>query len=211
MRFRKWLVFGTLVVCLIITSTIVFADVVCTIQYTAQSGELNLRCQGLYGNTAYSLALLKSGTENWSQGNLVYLNQVTSSAGGELNISFIHVQIPECTIYLGGPTDDGASPLVLGTVNTQASMTLPAALTRIEEEAFANSQLSIVYIGERVQYIGDRAFIGCNHLLEIHIPNSVTEFGDDVFADCGQVVIVCSQESAAWQYAVANGLAHRTE
>ena len=211
MRLRKRLVSVALCVCLVMTVHAAFGDVTGTIQYDAQSGVLNVRCQGLYADTAYSLAFLKAGTESWTQGNLIYLNQVASSSGGELNISFIHVQLPDCTVWLGGPTDEGVSPLIIGTVHAQVSVTLPTALTRIEEEAFCGSSFSIVYIGDQVTYIGDRAFQGCSGLQEVHIPDSVTEFGADVFAGCGQAVIVCSQGSAAWQYAVANGLAHRAE
>lgn len=87
-------------------------------------------------------------------------------------------------------------------------LTLPAALTEIEEEAFTgNTAVEFVDLTtSSISKIGDRAFKNCSNLKKIYIPDSVMSFGTDVFVGCDNVVIVCNPGSAAEAYATANGI-----
>ena len=87
-------------------------------------------------------------------------------------------------------------------------LTLPAALTEIEEEAFMGNT-AVEYVDlttSSISKIGDRAFKNCTNLKKIYIPDSVEFFGTDIFAGCDSVVIVCNPGSAAEAYAAANGI-----
>ena len=59
--------------------------------------------------------------------------------------------------------------------------------------------------------IGERAFAGCQKLMAIEIPESVTDIAEDAFADCGEeLCIVCTKGSAAEAYAIAHSLRYET-
>ncbi len=59
---------------------------------------------------------------------------------------------------------------------------LSAPLKRIEEEAYANTDIEIAVIPEGCTYIGRRAFADCANLMAVYIPKSVKEIGEDAFA-----------------------------
>lgn len=62
-----------------------------------------------------------------------------------------------------------------------AQLILPSDLVRIEEEAFAGSQVVSVVCPDGLLSIGSRAFAGCETLRLIVIPASVTEIAGDAF------------------------------
>ena len=70
------------------------------------------------------------------------------------------------------------------------TMTLPAALNVIDEEAFEGIAANKVIVPDGCERIEARAFMNCPNLREIHIPNSVYSIGDDVFSGCDDVVII---------------------
>ena len=72
-----------------------------------------------------------------------------------------------------------SNTLVIGCKNT----TIPASVTRLGEDAFAN----------------------CSGLTSITIPQSVTSIGDYAFASCRRgLVIYCYKDSTAYEYAMDN-------
>jgi hypothetical protein len=65
------------------------------------------------------------------------------------------------------------------------SVTIPAGVTNIEEEAFANcSGLTNITIPNAVINIADGAFSNCTSLPNVTIPASVTNIGDYAFNQC---------------------------
>ncbi len=87
------------------------------------------------------------------------------------------------------------------------NLVLPDALTQISDEAFmGDTGLEYVTIGSHVVSIGKNAFRNCANLVYIAIPDSVTQIGDDAFSGCPELVICCSEKSAAYLYAVKNGI-----
>lgn len=187
-------------------------DVTSQIDYNAQTGAMHIQCQGLFPTNNYALAILEDASDGWTAGNLLFLDQVTASEGGALDVAFIHMGITAGVVMLGGETESVQSPLTLGTIVLPTDvLTLPAALTVIEEEAFMGNAYSYVYLGDKVSAIGARAFKNCASLQEIHIPSSVTSIGANAFDGCPNVVIVCASGSAAYTYARNNKLSYRLE
>ena len=57
-----------------------------------------------------------------------------------------------------------------------------------------------------VESIGDYAFEGCENLINITIPDSVTSIGDDAFYKCDSLSVLCKSNSYAEQYAKENNI-----
>ena len=87
------------------------------------------------------------------------------------------------------------------------SVSLPSTLESVGAGAFYGcSSLGSVNIPSGVTSLGDDAFYGCSSLKTVTIPDSVTSIGDGVFDGCDGVTVKCSKDSAAYEYAVANGI-----
>jgi surface protein len=93
-----------------------------------------------------------------------------------------------------------------------AALLLPAALTEIGEEAFAESPAVSVYLQDQVALIGERAFADCTALRAIRIPASVAEIADSAFAGCGSdLVIYGAEDSEALFFAWEHGFLFASE
>lgn len=80
-------------------------------------------------------------------------------------------------------------------------LTLPAALTHIDAEAFLNTSFGSVRCPDQLESIGSRAFANCRSLRSIYIPASVTFIADDAFENCTDLVIHGENGSYAKTYA----------
>lgn len=67
------------------------------------------------------------------------------------------------------------------------AVTIPAGVTEIGPQAFANSAITAVTIPEGVTTIGKEAFMNCADLAGVVIPNSVTAIGESAFVQCGRM------------------------
>ena len=89
----------------------------------------------------------------------------------------------------------------------EVDLRLPQALERIEEEAFdGNTQFAFVEISENISYVGARAFRNCSNLKYAYFLGMDTVIGEDAFAGCDLLTIVCREGSSAEAYARANGI-----
>ena len=88
-----------------------------------------------------------------------------------------------------------------------ATLALPAALTAVEEEAFADlrAEALIVILPENCVSVGPSAFRNCAARLVMVIPANNAVFSENAFAGCDSVTFRCSRNSSAAQYAAANG------
>lgn len=87
------------------------------------------------------------------------------------------------------------------------TISLPSSLESIGIAAFYGcSSLTTVTIPDGTQSISDEAFSYCTSLTSITIPDSVTNISEDAFYGSDNVVIRCSEGSAAYQYAVENSI-----
>ena len=87
----------------------------------------------------------------------------------------------------------------------------PAALAEIGEEAFAGIPASRVEITENVKAIGPRAFADCPNLTALVIPATVESIDDSALEGSTNVTIYCEKESAAYTFAVNNGIDYTTD
>ena len=87
-------------------------------------------------------------------------------------------------------------------------LTLPAALTTIEANAFQSVSANMVDLrGTKVTSIGAGAFRNCVDMVAAYLPESVTSIGDNAFYGCLNITIYCAKGSPAETYANNNGLA----
>lgn len=87
------------------------------------------------------------------------------------------------------------------------SISLPSTLTSIGLGAFCGcTSLTAVTVPSGVTSIGDDAFADCGSLSSVTIPSSVTSIGENAFGGCDNITIKCSEESAAYDYAVENSI-----
>ncbi len=140
---------------------------------------------------------------------VLYVNQLQADQNGCFSVTFLYTDLPPCSFWAGGSfADGGESPRLLGKYNLESqAFTLPGALIRIEEEAFAGCTFRHVILGDRVQSVGPGAFRNCAELRFIEIPDTVTEIADDAFAGCEQLTVICHRDTKAFQYAQDHGLA----
>ena len=90
-------------------------------------------------------------------------------------------------------------------------LSLPAALTVIEECAFEGVAATCVTIPSGVTEIGDYAFANCRFLTEITVLDSVTSIGDHAFSGSRRVVVICPEGSFAAAWADARGIPRAEE
>ena len=98
-----------------------------------------------------------------------------------------------------------AAPEVETTAAPLKTLTLPAALRVIEEEAFAgNTSIGRVVIPEGATTIESRAFADSS-LAEIVLPSSITDIASDAFSGCGEFTVVAEEGTFAYDWAVEKG------
>ena len=83
--------------------------------------------------------------------------------------------------------------------------TLPDEIREIGEDAFAGTDMRIVFIPDGCDSIGSNAFKGCANLVQIRIPDSVKTIGTGIFEGCRHHVLVYgAADSAAEDYCREN-------
>ena len=117
----------------------------------------------------------------------------------------------EATAY--GVGYEASTATTSGSIFAHAAkrLALPAELTAIEAEAFANLPVEEVVIGSKCTTIGAKAFSGCADLKLVHMPDSVKSIAADAFSDCDGVTFICQSNNAAAAFAKKNGIAYVIE
>ena len=86
------------------------------------------------------------------------------------------------------------------------SLSLPASLLTIEEEAFSNTAATIIYVPASCTTIKKNAFYGNKHLEEIHISASTSSIALDAFDGCPNLTIYAPAGSTAIKVAKYNDI-----
>ena len=209
--FKGWALIG---LTLALMAGVACAEVTGTVDYRRETGTLEVSCSGLTPGQDYSLMVIRSRGEtvySLNTDNLFLIDQLTADASGHVKAAVIGRPAPECTALVGGEFDGQTSPIRLGRYIPEKSLDLPEMITAIEEEAFMGCSFTHIYIGESVKTIGARAFKDCTALVMISIPDTVTEIAQDAFDGCGSLTILCSENSAAHQLALAKGISFRLQ
>ena len=92
------------------------------------------------------------------------------------------------------------------TTNLTAVLTLPAALTTIQSEAFCGTAANAVVIPSGVKCIESRAFADSAKLMYVNIPESVTSIASDAFAGSEHVTVICLEGGNVERWTTQNGL-----
>lgn len=87
---------------------------------------------------------------------------------------------------------------------------LSTSITAVPAYCFAECGIGRMALPATCESIGNYAFYNCEGLNHIVIPDSVTSIADTAFSGCEDLIIVCSAESYAAQYAQANNIAYLT-
>ena len=173
---------------------------------TLNRGSLQLADEGV--GSSYLLKVVKTpgngqGTINWSSSNTavaqVTQNGVVTAKGtgtATIKVSVVNGPSVSCTVSV-----ESNMPL----------MTLPADLKTIENEAFLNTKAARIVIPSGVESIGAGAFANSSALRFVAVPDSVVSIADGAFADDPNLCLICSENSTAKEYAVANGIEYITE
>ena len=158
-----------------------------------------------------ALFILTPGSTSVKADNILFIDQLSADETGTISVCFIAPSFTEGEIFLGGVFSDGAvSPRWIdffppSPVGSKI-LRMPAMLSAIDKEAFADGTFTHVYLGENVQSIGPGAFADCKQLVYIYIPSSVTDIAADAFSGSDSVVIGCKSGSYAQQYALDKGI-----
>ncbi|MBR1822345.1 MAG: leucine-rich repeat protein [Clostridia bacterium] len=196
-----------------------------TIRLSLSSG---LKLTNIQSGSAFStLVLTKPGDLATSTPTLLWDGMEEDQSSGE--IAVLTFEVPEeagtyeiiasCKAgdVIDGNLNDVEVAFVSGGItvvsktNLEPDAILPAALTSIEEEAFAGSSFVYVRLSDKATYIGKRAFADCPNLKHIYIPPRTTAIENDAFEGVSGLVIHGSSGSFAEDYADAHGFAFQSE
>jgi len=135
-----------------------------------------------------------------SIGEKAFQNRITLSIYGYLN-SYAQTYAYE----------NGIQFICLDVEKLSSDFVLPSSLTMIGEEAFTGCVFTAVKVPTGCESIGALAFSNCKNLVQIEIPESVTEIAEDAFKDSDSVIIFCQAGSAAETFAKKHGVVYVIE
>ncbi len=91
-------------------------------------------------------------------------------------------------------------------LENMSSFRLPENLQTVYSEAFANTNMEIVYIPGNVTEIQSRAFAECANLKLVVFEGDIEiSIAEDAFADCQNLVFVAYEHSDAWHWCLNHG------
>lgn len=104
-------------------------------------------------------------------------------------------------VYLPGDRYTIDADMTLYAVWAQPNISLPSALTVVEDEAFTNCIFRFVELPAQVVSIGWHAFANCPNLAYIYIPASTTQIDDEAFGNMQGLTILGKTGTTAETYA----------
>jgi len=116
---------------------------------------------------------------------------------------FHNAVVPQEVETIGSGAFQSCTSLQRVTFNTEK-------VTVIEPQTFYQcSQLSEISLPSSVTELGDYAFAECSSLSYLELPTTVTTFGNDVFLGDSSLTLGVYFDSAAYHYAIDNGINYR--
>jgi len=171
-------------------------------------------CSDKYGNDTNVLQYYAEGKELYyavpeSLKNVTVLKQTRLPYGAFMNC----INIENISVITGAEISDSA----FKDCTSLKSISLPRDMIRIGNEAFAGCEMiESINIPVMTQSIGENAFYNARKLKEITIPKSVTVIEKNVFngtaiaAQGNDAVIICGENSPAYEYAVNHNINYKT-
>lgn len=91
-------------------------------------------------------------------------------------------------------------------LDNMSTFRLPDSLETVYSEAFANTNMEMVYIPAGVTEIQSRAFAECANLKLVVFEGDIEiSIAEDAFADCQNLVFVAHEHSDAWHWCLNHG------
>ena len=165
---------------------------------TVSGEEVTIRGAILCGHdTAWSLnwapahvdALAFIGCTLTEEDGLRFEATFTAGAAGVTSLSAV---LPD-----GFSMDD----LCTVVVHSASTLTLPASLTALEDEAFVGMPSTEIVLPGGIKTIGARAFADNQNLVLINLPKSVAAVAPDAFSGCNHLTLLCTEGSFGAHYA----------
>ena len=163
----------------------------------------------LSGETVQLRANVTAREQNFMNKLVTFSSSDESVAKVDANGLIIAASPGTATITASASSGITAECIVI--VRELNTLTLPAYLTTIEDEAFVGANMERVILAENVINIGNRAFAECESLLIVRMPDSIVSIADDAFEDCENVTFICESENVAAAYAVEHNIPYRIE
>ena len=107
-------------------------------------------------------------------------------------------------VWIGEDEAQAAGCTVI--VHAADQLILPSHAAEVASEAFAGVAAAEVILPEGMVSIGSRAFAQCEGLALVTIPDTVKWIAEDAFEETDGVVVLCSENSFAADYAQHKGL-----
>ena len=120
----------------------------------------------------------------------------SQSDWSNIRIGDFNDPLQDAQIYYGCATPDPTRTL-----------RLPADLSLIEAEAFANTDAQTIVIPATVGTVDARAFAGCPQLQCLCFEGSPNRIDDSIVTDCGPITVFAAEGSSAKAWASAHGFA----
>lgn len=91
--------------------------------------------------------------------------------------------------------------------DTTKEIIVGEGITGLDQYVFSyHSAVTNVKLPETLEYIGRYAFIGCESLEKLVIPDNVTEIVNTAFRNCDNLTLYCSEGSYAEKFAIDNDI-----
>ena len=111
-----------------------------------------------------------------------------------------YVNITSTVQEMGTSVFDGCTALTYARFRGGAIADIPA------QSFYGCSSLDTVIFENEVESIGTLAFAGCVSLQKIELPDSIEGIADNAFDGCDALVIYCTKDSYALQYAIEHDI-----
>ncbi len=109
-------------------------------------------------------------------------NAIIRTADNELVAGCKNTTIPNTVTSIGALAFHGNGNLT--------TISIPASVTSIGDQAFFQCGLTTISIPDGVQSIGGNAFYGCSNLESVHIGSGVTSIGSSAFVNCDKLATI---------------------
>ncbi len=200
-----------ILLCVITMISLLYASTVLAdeVSFDSKKQTVTVTCTHLEPGAPYAfIATTGTNISKLESSEIIYLNQFTAGENGSLSVLIMAESFRGTGIvsfYMGGKLNGAEAPHLIGKFENISSLSLPAMLTEIQPEAFAEGTFQAVYLGSNVKGIGKNAFKDCRQLTYIFIPATTEEIAEDAFDGCGKLTIGCVKDSPAYRYALEHG------
>ena len=131
-------------------------------------------------------------------------NETVATVSGT---GLLSIRAPGAAVITAVPLADETKEVkILVLCELGSRLTLPAALSVIGEEAFAETAAQYVYIPSGIMQIDSKAFADSEALWVVEVEGGNAQIADDAFDGCENLIILAPASSKAAAWATAKGI-----